>query len=70
MKNKGMNLFTMTNVFKQIVSYQRLAILAPFEGVCFGHTLSKAYQYATFDEKVNKFTMCEHQICIIFNSSL
>jgi len=26
---------------------------APFEGVCFGHALFKACQYATFDEKVN-----------------
>jgi hypothetical protein len=26
-------------------------ILAPFEGVCFGHALSKACQYATFNEK-------------------
>jgi hypothetical protein len=52
-KNKSTNLFTMTNVFKQIVSYERLGILAPFEGVCFGHALSKACQYATFDENVN-----------------
>jgi hypothetical protein len=32
----------MTNVLKQIVNYEELGILAPFEGVCFGHALFKA----------------------------
>jgi hypothetical protein len=40
-KDEGKNLSTMTNVFKQIVNYEKLGILAPFEGVCFGHALSK-----------------------------
>jgi len=70
-KNKGTNLFTMTIFLKQIVNYQRLGILAPFEGVCFGHALSKACQYATFDEKVNsslqrvniKFVQSSIQTC-------
>jgi hypothetical protein len=31
----------MTNVLKQIVNYEKLGILVPFEGVCFGHALSK-----------------------------
>jgi len=43
----------MRNVLKQIVSYEKLGILAPFEGVCFGHASSKACQHATFDEKVS-----------------
>ncbi len=33
-KDEGKNLSTMTNVFKQIVNYEKLGILAPFEGVC------------------------------------
>jgi hypothetical protein len=52
-KDEGTNLFTMTNVFKQIVSYERLGILVPCEGVCFRHALSKTCQYATSDEKVS-----------------
>jgi hypothetical protein len=41
-KNEGMNLFTMTNVIKQIVNCEGLGILAPFASVYFGHALSKA----------------------------
>jgi hypothetical protein len=71
-KDKGTNLFIMTNVLKQIVSYERLGILAPFESVCFGHALSKACQYATFGEKINsslqhvniKFVQSSIQACI------
>ncbi len=69
-KDKGM--FTMTNVLKQVVSYERLGILAPVENVCFEHALFKACQYATFDEKVNsslqhvniKFVQSSIQACI------
>jgi hypothetical protein len=43
----------MTNVLKQIVNYERLGKLAPCEGVCFGHALSKTCQYATSNEKVS-----------------
>jgi len=42
MKDEGTNLFTITNVFKQTVSYEDLGILEPFESVCFGHALFKA----------------------------
>jgi hypothetical protein len=52
-KHKGTNLSTMKNVLKQIVSYEKLGILASFEGVCFGHAYSKACQHAAFDEKVS-----------------
>jgi hypothetical protein len=52
-KDEGTNLSTMTNVLKQIVSYERLGILAPCEGDCFGHAVFKTCQYATFDEKVS-----------------
>jgi hypothetical protein len=40
-KNAGINLLILTNILKQIVSYEKLGIFAPFEGVCFGHALSK-----------------------------
>ncbi len=42
-KDEGKNLSTMINALKQIVSCENLGILAPFEGVCFGHALSKAF---------------------------
>ncbi len=42
----------MINVHKQIITCEILAMQAPFEGVCFGHALSKACQYAIFDEKI------------------
>ncbi len=51
MKNEGTNLSTMTNVFKQIIICEKMGILAPFEGVCFGHALFKVCQYA--NEKVS-----------------
>jgi hypothetical protein len=41
-KYESTNLFTMTIVFKQIASCEELGILAPFEGVCFGHAIFKA----------------------------
>jgi hypothetical protein len=52
-KDEGTNLSRMTNVLKQFVSYERLGILAPCEGVCFGHALSKTCQYATSNVKVS-----------------
>jgi hypothetical protein len=72
MKDEGTNLFIMTNAFKQSVSFEKLVILAPFEGVCFGHALSKACQYATSNEKVSlglqlantKFAQPSIQACI------
>jgi hypothetical protein len=47
-------------------------ILAPFEGVCFGHALFKACQYAIFSEKIRlglqlvniKFAQSSIQACI------
>jgi hypothetical protein len=43
----------MTNALKQIVNYEKLKILTPFEGVCFGHALLKVCQHATSNEKVS-----------------
>jgi len=51
-KYEGTNLSTMTNALKQIIICEKLAMYAPFEGVCFGHALSKACQYATSNEKI------------------
>jgi hypothetical protein len=42
-KDDNKNLSTMINALKQIVSSEKLGILAPFESVCFGHALSKAF---------------------------
>jgi len=42
MKDESTNLFIMTNVFKQTVSFEKLIILAPLESVFFGHALFKA----------------------------
>jgi hypothetical protein len=42
MKDEGMNLFTMTNALKLIVSCDDLRILESLEGVYFGHAFSKA----------------------------
>jgi len=42
MKDESTNLFIMTNIFKQTISFEKFMILAPFEGVCFGHALFKA----------------------------
>jgi hypothetical protein len=52
-KDEGTNLSIMTNVFKQILICEKMGILAPFEGVCFGHALFKVCQYATSNEKVS-----------------
>ncbi len=40
----------MTHTLTQVATCERLRILAPFEGVCFGHALCKAHQYATSNE--------------------
>jgi hypothetical protein len=42
-KDENENLSTMINVLKHIVSCEKLGILASFEGVCFGHALSKTF---------------------------
>ncbi len=72
--DEDINLSTMTNVLKHIVTCEKLGMHAPFEDVCFGHALSKACQYATFDEKISfglqlvsiKTTQSSVQSCIIW----
>jgi hypothetical protein len=74
MKDEDTNLSTLTNVLKHIVTCEELGMHAPFEGVCFGHALSKACQYATSNDKVSyglqpmniKTTRSLIQSCIIW----
>jgi hypothetical protein len=55
----------MTNVVKQIASCEKLGIVIPIEGVCFGHALFKACQYATSNDNIKnwpndtRFARCE-----------
>jgi hypothetical protein len=51
-KDEGSNLNTMTIASKSVVKCEVLGLDESFQGVCFGHTFSKAYQYATTNEKV------------------
>jgi hypothetical protein len=51
-KNEGLNLNTMTSAFKFFMKCKALGLEENFQGTCFGHVVSKAYQYATNDEKV------------------
>ncbi len=53
-KYEGTNLGTMITTLKSIISCEALNLLAPFDGACFGHATSKAFYYATNDDKVFK----------------
>jgi hypothetical protein len=54
-KDEGSNLNTsMTATLQSIVNYNILGLQESFQGSCFGHAFSKAFQYATTDEKVCK----------------
>ncbi len=69
-----MNLFTMTNALKSIVSCHELGIPESLEGVYFGHAFSKACRYTTIDEKLSsnlqlvsiKVVQSTIQSCIIW----
>jgi len=77
-KDESTNMSIMTNLLKQVVSYETLEILAPFEGVCFGHALFKACQYGIFDEKISlglqlvniKFVQSLIKTCITWSKHL
>jgi len=44
---------------KAIISCDNFNLEESFQGTCFGHAFSEAYQYATMDEKVcKKFDIC------------
>ncbi len=51
-KDEGINLMFMTTTLCSIVDCHHLKLQRVYEGMCFGHIMSKAYQYATNDEKV------------------
>lgn len=48
-KNKGINLSSMTATLKLMISCEALNLPQPFDGTCFGHGMNKAIQYATND---------------------
>ncbi len=50
---------TIANVLKcQTITYEKLGILTPFEGVCFGHAFFKTCQYAIYNEKISSSLQC------------
>jgi len=71
-KDESSNLATCAQALKAIVPCVDLDKAKPFDGYCFGHTLSKVCQYVTFDEKVGcgllyasiKSTQADVQKCI------
>ena len=71
-KHEGSNLTTLERALQLTVSCDVLDIKQPYIGACFGHVMSKAYQYATDDEKVCRdmtelslrFTQAALQLCI------
>ncbi len=63
LRMRGLNLNTMTSVFKFVMKCEALGLEESFQGTCFGHVFSKAYQYATNDEI---FCIGLKYICIKF----
>ncbi len=53
-KDERSNLNVMTTTLKSIVKCEILGLDESFHGTCFGHVLSKTFQYATTNEKVCK----------------
>ncbi len=51
-KDEGNNLMFMATTLHSIVDCCPLKLQQVYEGMCFGHIMSKAYQYVTNDEKV------------------
>ncbi len=59
MKDGRSNLNTMIIALKGIISCDNLSLEENYQGTCFGHAFSKAYQYATMDKKIYKnFDIC------------
>ncbi len=44
----------MTMALKLIISCEALSLDIPFDSACFAHTISKATQDATYDDKISK----------------
>ncbi len=51
-KDEGINLTIIIAILHSIIDYEPLKILKVYEGTCFRHAMSKAYQYATNDNKI------------------
>jgi len=51
-KDESNNLMFMAIALHSIIGYHLFKIEWIYESTCFGHIMSKAYQYATNDEKV------------------
>jgi hypothetical protein len=51
-KDENNNIGTMTIALQFIIDYEPLKLLWVYEGIYFGHVMSKTYQFATNDDKV------------------
>jgi len=58
-KDEGSNLITIIVALKVVVSCDNLSLEESYQGTCFRHAFSKAYQYVTMDEIFCKnFDIC------------
>jgi hypothetical protein len=65
MKNVRSNLNVMIIALKYFGSCDVLELKESFQETCFGHVFSKAYQYATKDEKgLQMAQICVYKVCI------
>jgi hypothetical protein len=53
-KDEGSNLNTITFTLKVIIRCDTLYLEESYQNTCFGHAFSKAWKYATTDEKLCK----------------
>ncbi len=51
-KDKGVNLNTLTIAMTKIVSYTLFMLTMPYFATCYGHAISKYFQYVTNDLKM------------------
>jgi hypothetical protein len=51
-KYEGLNLNTLTSTLTYVVFYFAFQLACPFIGLCFGHAMSKATQYAIDDNEI------------------
>jgi hypothetical protein len=57
-KDEGTNLVIMATTLHSIINCEPMKIFRVYEGTCFGHVMSNAYQYATNNDNV--FVGLEH----------
>jgi hypothetical protein len=51
-KDKGFNINVIIIALKLVVSCESFSLEENFQGTCFGHVFSKAYQYGIAKEKI------------------